>query len=129
VPPNSLTASAGLVSPEAQITSETSVAGYLNFMRIVVGSGAGSVANGARDVQPDYSAELALATNPDALVDRINLLLAAGKLSATTRNTIRDAVAAVTIRSTAPQSDTDKRNRVLIAIYLTLASTDYILQN
>jgi uncharacterized protein (DUF1800 family) len=129
VPPNSLTAAAALVSPEAQITSETSVAGYLNYMRTVVSNGVGTNTNGARDVQADYSAELALATNPDALVDRINLLLTAGKLSATTRTTIRDAVAAVTIRSTAPQSDTDKRNRVYLAIYLTLASPDYILQN
>lgn len=127
IPPNSKSGAVGLVSPEAQITSETSVAGYLNYMRSNISSGIGTSTNSIRDIQPDYSAEIALATDPDKLVDRVNLLLAAGRLSTTARNQIRDAVASVTIGTANP--DADKKNRVYLAIYLTMAAPEYILQN
>lgn len=126
-PPNSNVGAANLVAPEAQITNETSIAGYLNFMRGVVSGGVGTTANGARDVQADYSAELALANDPDALLDRVNLLLVAGNLSTTTRAQIRAAIVSVNIGTTNP--DSDRRNRVNLAVYLTMASPDYILQN
>lgn len=126
VPSNTRVGNLGLVSPEAQITHETSIPGYLNYMRSVITSGIGATANGARDIQADYSAELALASNPDALVDRVNLLLAAGNLSTTTRNRIRDAVASVAIGTANPTND--QRNRVNLAIYLTMASPEYIYQ-
>ncbi len=127
IPPNSKSGAIGLVAPEAQITSETSVAGYLNYMRTNISSGMGTSTGGVRDIQPDYSAEIALATDPDRLVDRVNLLLTAGRLSTTVRNQIRDAVAGVAIGSSNP--DADKKNRVYLAIYLTMAAPEYILQN
>ncbi len=127
IPPNSKSGAIGLVSPEAQITSETSVAGYLNYMRTNIASGIGSSTNGIRDIQPDYSAEIALATDPDKLVDRVNLLLAAGRLSTAVRNQIRDAVASVVIGTSNPEGD--KKNRVYLAVYLTMAAPEYILQN
>jgi uncharacterized protein (DUF1800 family) len=128
VPPNSRVGSANLVAPEMQITTETSVAGYLNFMRGVITSGIGVTGTGGtRDIQADYGPELALAANPDQLVDRVNLLLTGNKLSPTTRTLIRDAIASVNIGTTNP--DADRRNRVNLAIYLTMASTEYLLQN
>ncbi len=127
IPPNSKSGAIGLVSPEAQITSETSVAGYLNYMRNNISSGVGTSMNGVRDIQPDYSAEIALATDPDKLVDRVNLLLAAGRLSTAVRNQIRDAVASVVIGTSNPEGD--KKNRVYLAVYLTMAAPEYILQN
>jgi uncharacterized protein (DUF1800 family) len=126
VPPNSRVGNANLVAPEMQITTETSVAGYLNFMRNVVSIGVGAVANAPRDIQPDYSAELALASDPMQLVDRVNLLLTGNALSLNTRTLIRDAVASVNIGAANP--DADRRNRVNLAIYLTMASTEYLLQ-
>ncbi len=127
IPPNSLVGTAGLVSPEMQITNETSVAGYLNYMRGAVSAGVGSTVNGVRDIQPNYAAEIALASDPDALINRVNLLLAAGKLTDITRARIRSAIASVNIGTTNP--DADRRNRVYLAIYLTMASPEYILQN
>jgi uncharacterized protein (DUF1800 family) len=128
VPPNSRIGNANLVAPEMQITTETSVAGYLNFMRGVITSGSGVIGtSGTRDIQADYGPELALAANPDQLVDRVNLLLTGNKLGPTTRTLIRDAVASVNIGTTNP--DADRRNRVNLAIYLTMASTEYLLQN
>jgi len=95
VPPNTPIAAAGLVAPEMQIVLETSVVGYSNFMRSAVPNGLGS--GSPRDIQPDYTAERALADNADALIDRVDLLLTAGMMSADTRNLIRNAVNSVTI--------------------------------
>ena len=127
IPPNSKVGTAGLVSPEAQITNETSIAGYLNYMRGVVTSGLGTSTAGVRDIQADYGVELALAANPDALIDRVSLLLVAGNLSATTRATIRAAVTSVNIGTSNPAAD--QRNRVNLAVFLTMASPEYIFQN
>ncbi|MBL8519579.1 MAG: DUF1800 domain-containing protein [Betaproteobacteria bacterium] len=120
IPGNSRVGALGLVNPEAQITNETTVAGYLNFMRGAIGNGVGTASGGVRDIQPDYSAEQALASNPDALVDRVVTLLN-GTISDTTRTRIRDAVASV--------AATDTRNRVNMAVFLVMASPEYIFQN
>jgi uncharacterized protein (DUF1800 family) len=127
IPSNSNIGNSGLVAPEMQITNETSVAGYLNYMRGVIQSGAGANNNGVRDIQADYSTELALANDPDLLIDRVGLLLTAGSLTPTTRSKIRGAITSINIGTTNP--DADRRNRVNLAIYLTMASPEYILQN
>jgi uncharacterized protein (DUF1800 family) len=123
-PPNSKVGSANLVSPEAQIINETSVAGYLNYMRAAIQQGLGTTINGARDIQPNYAAELQLVNDPVALVDRMNVLLAGGRLSSATKNIIVDAIASIN-----PSTDAAKLNRVYTAIYLTMAAPEYILQN
>jgi len=114
-----------------QITHESSVAGYLNTMRSAVQSGFGSndPATSKRDVQPDYSAEFALAGDPEGLVDRVALLMTSGRMSPTLRAQIRDAVASVAISATNPAAaETARLNRVRLAVFLTLASPDFIVQ-
>lgn len=131
VPPNTTIAEAGLVAPEMQLTHESSVAGYLNTMRAAVQSGFGSndPATGKRDVQPDYGAELALAEDPDQLVARVDLLLTAGRMPASLRSQIRDAVASVAISATNPTAaETARLNRVRLAVFLALASPEFIVQ-
>ncbi len=127
IPPNSRAGAISLAVPEAQITNETSVAGYLNYMRSVITSGIGNTTSGVRDIQADYSTELALASNPDALIDRLSLLLIGKDLSAAARATIRAAVTSVNIGATNPSAD--QRNRVNLAIYLVMSSPEYIFQN
>jgi uncharacterized protein (DUF1800 family) len=119
VPPNTSIAAAGLVAPEFQITGETSVAGYLNFMRNAVNTGTGAGA----DVRAAYAQETALAADPDRLVDRVRLLLTAGQMSDSTRTAIRDAVATIPVTAT-----NAALNRAKLAIYLTLASAEFIVQ-
>lgn len=113
-PPASAITGAGLVAPEFQITNEQSVVGYINYMQ-------GLVANGVGDVKPDYTTILAKAADGAALVDEVNLVLAAGQLSSTTLATIRGAVDSVSATAT-----NGPINRVGIAILLTLASPDYL---
>lgn len=125
VPPNTAIAAAGLVSPEMQITGETSVVGYLNFMRDVIANGTGNT----RDVKPDYGIELTLADTPDKLVDRVNLLLMANQMPAGLRGRIINAVNSVTISATnATTAATARRNRVYLAVFLAMASPEYLVQ-
>jgi hypothetical protein len=124
VPPNTPIAAAGLVAPELQIVHETSVVGYANFMRSAVQSGLGS--GSPRDIQPNYSAELALADNADALIDRVDLLLTARMMSPGTRDLIRASVNSVTIPAT--NQTTARQNRVNIAVLFAFASSDYLVQ-
>ena len=124
VPPNTSIATAGLVAPEMQIVNEVSVVGYSNFMRSAVQNGLGS--GSPRDIQPDYTAELALADNADLLIDRVSLLLTAGSMSAATRTIIRDAVNSVPLPTT--NQTTARQNRVRLAVFFTLSSPDYLVQ-
>lgn len=124
-PPGTSIASAGLLAPEMQITGETSVIGYLNFMQMAVPRGIGQ----DWDVKPNYAAELTLALQPEALVDRIDLLLLNGAMSPLLRSQIISAVNSLKVPK-APQSSIEnaKANRVYLAVYLTLASPEYIVQ-
>ncbi len=137
VPPNTSLAAANLAAPEMQTTAETTVVGYLNTMRGAVPNGVGNRATGAtrNDIQPDYTAEIALAddANLDTLMERINLMLTNGRMPAATVTAIRDAAKSIVIPTTNPANnpnaiDTAKRNRVYTAVFLTLASPEFIAQ-
>ena len=119
VPPNTAIADAGLVAPEFQITGETSVAGYTNFMQGVISAGVGV----GRDVRAAFAPELAVADNTDALIDRVNRCLMAGAMGTQQRQEIRDAVNAIS--ATAPNG---RANRVYTAVLLTMASPEYLVQ-
>ena len=122
VPPNTALASAAEVAPEFQITTESSVAGYLNFMQSAIGitSTATSGVTGS-DVRPDYSTWLALAPDAAALADEANLVLASGQLVAARVALVRDALAAMPAVSAI-----DQQRRVQAAMLLTLAAPDYL---
>lgn len=116
-PPNTAIANASRVAPEFQITNEPSVVAYVNYMQGVIQNGIGN------DVRADYAPLIALAADSGALVDEVNLLLAAGQLSAATVAAIRAAVDSIS--ATATNGPT---NRVYTAILLTMASPEYITQ-
>ncbi|WP_375248774.1 DUF1800 family protein [Sphingomonas sp.] len=113
-PPDTAIAGAGLVAPEFQITNEQSVVAYVNYMSTLV-------ANGTGDMKPDYTALAAKASDSAALVDEVNLVLAAGQLGSDAITAIRAAVDSVA--STATNAAT---LRTQIAILLTLASPEYL---
>ncbi|GAA0679377.1 uncharacterized protein (DUF1800 family) [Sphingomonas insulae] len=113
-PPATGISSAGLVAPEFQITNEQSVVAYVNYMQ-------GLVANGAGDTKPDYTDLVARASDSAALVDEVNLVLAAGQLGAATVTAIRAAVDSIAATAT-----NGPINRVGIALLLTLASPEFL---
>jgi len=128
-PPNTRIGNAGLVAPEFQIVDEVTVAGYLNTMQTTVDAGIGVTVAGARDVRTAYAAELQLVTDPAALVDRMNLLLASGQLSDASRSRIVQAVNGVNITTgNATQQANARLNRVKLAAYMTMAAPEYLVQ-
>lgn len=116
-PPGSNLASNSLASPEMQITEETSVFGYLNFMKGVITNGAGT----GNDVKADYTNELALAATPDQLIERINLLLMQSNMSTYLKSQISTAVATI------PKDANYAKNAVYLTIFLTMASPEYLV--
>jgi uncharacterized protein (DUF1800 family) len=131
VPPNTSIAQAKLVAPEMQTTHEISVAGWLNTSRDLVANGMGfnPPNESRRDIQPDYSDEIAIADNGAALVDRVALLLTADRMPASVRQQIVTAVNSINVTISNPATlETARRNRVRLAVYLTLASPDFLVQ-
>lgn len=88
VPPSTEMSGSSLVAPEFQITNETSVISYINFMRRAIDVGIGK----NQDVAASYSAWLARAATPSKLVDDLNKLLACGQLGSSTLDAISAAV-------------------------------------
>ena len=118
VPPNSPLAKSKKVGPEFQITTESSVAGYINFMQSVI-----SIRDGVTgsDVKPNYSNWLANANDDVALANEANAVLAAGQLSAPRVQLIVDAL------KTMPKNTTDLRiKRVQVAVLLTVVAPEFI---
>ena len=140
VAPGTAAAARGLQSPEMQITHETSAAGYVNFMRDNIASGVGQfnttvggVTRNRRDLQADFSAELAAASDAAALVDRVLGKLLYSALPSALRSDIVDAVGRITIPAlTGPGGaaavDSAKRARVNAAILLVVASPEFQVQ-
>ncbi len=114
-PPNTALSQAQLVAPELQIADEPSVVGYVNYM-------AGTV-NNARVVKVDYTTEKALAATPAALMDHLNLHLAAGAISAANLTLMTQAVSTI-----AAATDAGLLNRVYAAIVLVISANDYLIQ-
>jgi uncharacterized protein (DUF1800 family) len=141
VAPGTGAATAGLVAPEMQIAHETSAAGWVNSMRDNVASGVGQT-NGTvgttvfnrRDVQPDFTAELALATDPAALTERVAQRLTYGQASAALKADIVQVLNTLAIPalnsngSNQAAVDAAKRTRVNAAVLLVLVSPDFLIQ-
>jgi uncharacterized protein (DUF1800 family) len=116
VPPNSAIASAALVAPEFQITNESTVVGAVNYLqRAVSGAGVG-------DVAANYAPLLALADDAVALVGEINVVLAAGQLSAATQATISTAVATI-----ASGTDPNRLKRIYASLTLVMAAPEFVV--
>lgn len=116
VPPNSALGTLNLNAPEFQITNESTVVGWANWAQTFVQSGVG-------ETRPDYTAELALATDATVLVKRVSLLLSGDTLSAATLATIGTAVGSISATT-----DAGKLNRVYAAIHLVLCAPEYLVQ-
>ncbi len=152
VPSGKAITDAGLVVPELQITHDVSVAGYMNYIRTW------TQLDKTRDIQHDYTTEVGLAQTPSDLVDRMNLLLFNGTMPDTLKTQIVTAVTSRVIPApvypaapAAPASgaassasgaasapavaatnqaaiDSAKLDRVYLAVYLSMASPDYLIQ-
>ncbi len=141
VPPGTRSAAANLAVPEMQITHETSVSGYVNYMRDSLSMGVGAfngTVNGAvfnrRDLQPDFAGELALADKPSSLLDRLDTKLMYGTMPTALKAEIQGAVEKIVIPAlnsggtNQAALDSAKRTRVNAAVLLTVVSPEFLTQ-
>lgn len=112
--PNGLIASADLFAPVFQIHNSSTSIGFINEANIWLFEDDPVEEN---DAVLDFSDEIALANDAAALVDRLDILLACGQLSSSTKTIISNAVAQV-------DDDDDK---IDLAIYLILISPDFAI--
>jgi uncharacterized protein (DUF1800 family) len=140
VAPNSVSAAAGLGSPELQLVNETSVAGWVNFMRDNLSNGVGVFNNtvgttvfNRRDLQRDWSNDRILAESPEALAKSIVGRLMPGVSAIPLQDEIASTVVRIAIPAPTGSNqaaiDTARRNRLYSALLLTLASPEFQLQN
>jgi uncharacterized protein (DUF1800 family) len=123
-PPGTKLGDLGYVGPEFQAVDEVSVAGYLNTMQGAIGNGLGT----GRDVTAPYATEIGIATDPNALADRMNLLLLNGQMSASLRSRITGAIGGVNLPPSGTARTTALTNRAKLAIFMAMASPEYLAQ-
>jgi len=138
VPPSSAMALSKTTAPEFQLVNESTTASYINYLQnflyqgmwvrapeLITSPDAATPTDGP-DIVPDYSAELALVGNPSALINRLNLLLCAGQLSA---ETVTMMVNALSYDSTnSASSDSAKRSYLAKAIMFVMCCSEYLVQ-
>ncbi|MEL6971329.1 MAG: DUF1800 family protein [Bacteroidota bacterium] len=125
--PNGPIAEQDLVAPVFQIHNSSSSIGYINmvnswtFENYPLDDLTEDVNAEGANVQLatalDYTDEIALLSDPVEIVDRLNILLAAGQLSTNTQDVI----------VTALQSTEIEEDRLPLAIYLVLISPDFAI--
>lgn len=111
-------AAAGLVAPEFQITSETTVAGSMNFFASLFD--AGGYGNGSSRVRLDYGPLMALAPDAGALVDRLDALFFNRQMQAATRTRLLQLLSAM--------GSAGAREKVTSALKLVAMSPDFVIQ-
>ena len=150
VPANTAMAVQGAPAPEFQIVNETTVGSYINFMQNVIEKGIRTddpaiaevtYTNATLDLVTDYSAEYALINNTaftdaaaapvaQALMQRVNKLLCAGQMSASTQTAIQNALRlGIVQRKITSTSVADEKNRLVsAAILMAMVCPDYLVQ-
>jgi uncharacterized protein (DUF1800 family) len=108
---------AGVRGPEFGIFSTSTSLRRLNFVNTIVFSTIAVSANAPSGTSLDLSPLQALASKPDQLVDRLNVLLMHGSMSAAMRDGIIQAVSAVSAANTLKRART--------AVYLVASSSQY----
>jgi len=133
VPPQSKSASLGMVLPEMQIASEISVTGYVNSVLSVLNNGIGKVSNqaGVRLVLTD---QRLLANTPDDLVSDMSNRLLGGIMSQALRKDITAAVLTIPVPAlnesgtNTADINTALDKRVNAAILMTAVSPEFLIQ-
>jgi len=115
-PPGELGAG-GKVSPEMQITTDSTIVGLSDLVAFTLyGTQSIDTPSGFTTIRLDLSDLEALADDADALIDRIDLEFTSGRMDAATKSAIRGAIAPIT---------NDAAGRTKLALYLALISPAY----
>ncbi len=111
-------ASRGLAAPEYQILTHTSITAQTNKLYASVDRHRGAGGTDARQILLDLAPETALASDPAALVDHLNVLLLGGTMSLEMR----------TILIAHAEGEAELRARAADVIYLIVSSPEFAVQ-
>lgn len=116
-----------LVGPEFEITTASALASYASFTQygMVRGYYVGNP-DPPSHIVVDQSRYLALTSSPAALIDELDLLLAAGGLNPVTKAQIAAAVAKVNTSSNSGWGVVEER--LFMTLWLIINSPDYLVQ-
>jgi uncharacterized protein (DUF1800 family) len=138
VAPGGAVAQRGLVSPELQIATETSVAGYSNYMQRVINLGVGNRGYNnlasRNDVQVSLAGPRALANDSAALVADTCARLMGDNVNAALKTQMQAAVDGIVVPvlnrygNNQTQIDHALWNRTYLAVLLALSSPEYTIQ-
>jgi hypothetical protein len=117
-------------APEFQAVDEVSVAGYVNTMFTAINSGLGVPSGGAPDVRISFAAEIAVADNADALVERANRLLFYGAMPSSLRSRLVETANSIPIpaNGSAAEVEAARLSRVRAIVLLSAAAPDFLIQ-
>ncbi|NND68055.1 MAG: DUF1800 domain-containing protein [Halioglobus sp.] len=121
IAPGTATGDLELTAPELQIENAGTVIGYPNFLTVYALGLAPQFDNNLPQAYlASYATEAALADNPDALLDHLDLLLTHGRLEDDTRQIIAAALAEI-------PSDTEEllRIRAQLASVMVMTAPEY----
>ena len=124
--PGTDTGAAGLSAPELQIVNEGASLGFVNFISHYIMRRADDPDN-YPGFRPNFTAEINLADDVEALVDHLNVKMTAGQLSEAAKADIIDVVS--TLGVDGDDMDVDRRKRAQTAILMIVASGAYAAQN
>lgn len=124
---NTDTGDAGLTAPEMQIINESSAVAYMNFINAFIYDTSPNISGDEEGgVKADYSAELAMADDAQALIDRLDLILTGNSLGTETRARILEMMAEIPIR--AETENEDRMSRVAVAVTMVMTAPGYLVQ-
>jgi uncharacterized protein (DUF1800 family) len=109
---------AGLVAPEFQITTDTTIITSANKMRSAVYQQPNP--NNPDTIVLDLSGQTPLASNPASLVDSLNVLLMSGEMSSNMRSIVINAVTHIPAANTLERAQT--------AVHLIVTSPEFVIE-
>jgi uncharacterized protein (DUF1800 family) len=117
-PPDYVISSVGVTSPEFGIFNSTTALSRINYAQATLYGtiGVSPLLYGATGTQFDWTPYTSIASDSNALLDRVNEVMFSGKLTATTRATMKTAIDAVPV--------TDPTGRARAALYLSIAAPE-----
>ncbi len=131
-------ASAGLTTPEFQLTTDSGVAAQMNFIEGALLNNTGNTnglssftsGNGSivLNISPWMTVNYTTNSGIPLLVSNLNTLLAAGQLSAAAQSSIISFVASSNFAYSTPPTQTQMRDRVRAVVHLIVSSPDYMIQ-
>ena len=118
-----------LTAPEFQLLTAGNRSGYVNLMSEYIWNNTYGPDREAASFDPDYSDELELAGDIDALADHLDTMLLGGAMSADTRDAIKDVLGDVAIRADVVENTAkDELLRVRLAVLIATTAPEYMVR-